>query len=85
MASAVSGKVITECVEILAAAFGGTFESSLQAGEDLQVFLRRFHRWIDERFCFQTQLARLSQEAEGETSDDAKGLLTIDAAPRKTH
>ena len=79
VASAVRGDVIAERVEILAAALGERFHGALNAGENLEKFRRSFDGWIDESFRCEVETPRFLQKAKGETGDDAKGFLAIDA------
>src|SRR5713101_5064044 len=69
MARAVRGEVIPQGIEILAATFCEAFQRSLQTGQDLQVFSSRFHVRVDQRFRFQVELARFTEEAKWKTSD----------------
>src|SRR5207249_1555404 len=72
VARAVRGKVIAQGVEILAAAFVVTFESSLQAGKDLKVFRGWLHGRINKRLRFQIKLARFSQKAKRKAGNGAE-------------
>src|SRR5947208_14079292 len=85
MASAVVRDVIAQRVKILASALGKTFERSLQARENFQVFRGRLDGGINERLGFQIHMARFPKEAEGEPSVVAESFLAIDAAPRTRH
>src|ERR1700682_5782062 len=55
--------VIPQRVKILAAALRQTFESSLDAWQDFQIFLTRSDGWIDEGFRFQIEKAGLLQKS----------------------
>src|SRR5260370_23161491 len=82
-ACAVRMDVIAQPEQILAAAFAEAFQRSLNDRQDLHVLCRWFYRRIDERFRFQVQSPRLLQEAERKTSNDAEGILTVNAALRE--
>src|SRR5436309_9017253 len=82
---AVRRDVIPQRVKILPTALGQTFQSSLDARQDFQVFFARSHGWIDESFRFQIDVPGLLQESEREASDDAECFLTVNTTPRKGH
>src|SRR6267142_2541968 len=82
---AVRGDVIPQRVKILTAALGQTFESSLDARQNFQIFFARSHGRIDESFRFQIDVPGLLQESEREASDDAECFLTVNTTARKGH
>src|SRR6266403_952145 len=83
MARAVRRHVVAQRVEILAAALREAFHRALQSGHDLDKFTRGFHRGVDQGFRAQIDAVRFLQEAEGEASDYAEGILTINSASWK--
>src|SRR5229473_5914654 len=82
---AVRRDVIPQRVKILTAALGQTFESSLDARQNFQIFFARSHGRIDESFRFQIDVPGLLQESEREASDDAECLLTVNTTAREGH
>src|SRR5882762_9492195 len=64
MTRAVRGDVIPQRVKILPTALGQTFQSSLDARQDFQIFFARSHGWIDESFRFQIEVAGLLRSEE---------------------
>src|SRR6266403_6181489 len=82
---AVRRYVIPQRVKILAAALRQTFERSLDARQDFQIFFARSHGWIDESFRFQIDVPGLLQESEREARDDTECFLTVNTTVRKRH
>src|SRR5882762_7002992 len=82
---AVRGDVIPQRVKVLPAALGQTFQSSLDARQNFQIFFARSHGWVDESFRFQIEVAGLLQKSEREASDDAERFLSINTTVRKRH
>src|SRR6266436_1382129 len=82
---AVRRDVIPQRVKILTAALGQTFESSLDARQNFQIFFARSDGRIDESFRFQIDVPGLPQESEREASDDAECFLTVNTTARKGH
>src|SRR6266436_8371278 len=83
MTRAVCRDVIAERVKVLATALRQTFQGSLDARQNFQIFFAWSHGWIDESFRFQIEVAGFLQESKWKASDDAEGFLTIDATPRE--
>src|SRR6266849_5573081 len=65
---AVRGDVIPQRVKILTAALRQTFQRSLDARQNFQVFFARSHGRIDNSFRFKIYVPGLRQESEGEAS-----------------
>src|ERR1700740_2255971 len=83
MARAVRGDVITQRIEILAAALCEAFHRTLQARQDFEKFARRLGRRIDQSFRAQIDAMCLLQKAKREACDDAESLLPVNPACRK--
>src|SRR6266850_7548591 len=82
---AVRRDVIPQRIKILTAALCQTFQSSLDARQDFQIFFAWSHGWIDESFRFQIDVPRLLQESEREAGDDTERFLTVNTTARKGH
>src|SRR5580700_5163077 len=85
VAGAVAGLIVAQGVQILSAAFGQAFERALHTWENFKEVPLGLDRWIDQCLRLQIDAARLLQKAKGESGNDAKRFLRINAATRKSH
>src|SRR5580700_138179 len=85
VAGAVAGLIVAQSVQILSAAFGQAFERALHTWENFKEVPLGLDRWIDKCLRLQIDAARFLQKTKGESGNNAKGLLKIDAATRKSH